>query len=48
MYKMTKEKALEILHKNMQNTNLRRHCYAVGFALAGIYDYLKENFIPIF
>jgi len=43
MYKMTKEKALEILHKNMQNTNLRRHCYAVGFALAGIYDYLKEN-----
>ena len=26
---MTREKALELLHKHMQNTNLRRHCYAV-------------------
>lgn len=40
---MNKQKALEILHANMQNKNLRRHCYGVGFALAGIYDYLKEN-----
>ena len=40
---MNKEKALELLHTNMQNVNLRRHCYAVGFALAGVYKYLKEN-----
>ena len=40
---MNKKQSLEILHKNMQNKNLRRHCYAVGFALSGIYDYLKEN-----
>ncbi|PIR43136.1 hypothetical protein COV24_04185 [candidate division WWE3 bacterium CG10_big_fil_rev_8_21_14_0_10_32_10] len=40
---MNKEKALELLHANMQNVNLRRHCYAVGFALAGVYKYLKEN-----
>ena len=26
---ITREKALEILHANMQNQNLRRHCYAV-------------------
>lgn len=40
---MNKEKALELLHENMQNQNLRRHCYAVGFAMVGIYDYLAEN-----
>lgn len=26
---ITREQALELLHKNMQNQNLRRHCYAV-------------------
>lgn len=26
---MTREQALELLHQNMQNINLRRHCYAV-------------------
>lgn len=26
---MTREEALQILHANMQNQNLRRHCYAV-------------------
>jgi putative nucleotidyltransferase with HDIG domain len=26
---ITREKALELLHRNMQNQNLRRHCYAV-------------------
>jgi len=40
---MTKEKAMELLHKNMSDENLRKHCYAVGFSMAGIYDYLKEN-----
>ncbi len=41
--KITKEKALEILHEHMQNTNLRRHSYAVGYAMGAIYDYLKEK-----
>jgi predicted hydrolase (HD superfamily) len=40
---MNKQTALELLHKHMENTNLRRHCYAVGFAMGAIYDYLKEN-----
>lgn len=40
---MNKQDALDLLHKNMQNQNLRRHCYAVGFALVGIYDYFQEN-----
>lgn len=40
---INKERALEILHKNMQNQNLRRHCYAVGFAMGGIYDHLSAN-----
>ncbi len=26
---ISREKALEILHQNMENQNLRRHCYAV-------------------
>lgn len=26
---ISREQALELLHKNMQNINLRRHCYAV-------------------
>lgn len=26
---MTRQEAIELLHKNMQNQNLRRHCYAV-------------------
>lgn len=26
---MTREKALKILHQNMENQNLRRHCYTV-------------------
>lgn len=30
---MTKDQAVELLHAHMQNQNLRRHCYAVGFAL---------------
>jgi len=40
---MDKASALEILHKHVQNANLRKHCYAVGIALTGIYDYLKKN-----
>lgn len=40
---MDKDQALQLLHLNMQNTNLRRHCYAVGHSLAGIYDYLEDK-----
>lgn len=27
----------------MENTNLRRHCYAVGAAMGALYDYLSAN-----
>ena len=40
---MKKHKALEILHKNMHNQNLRRHCYAVGCVMGSIYDHLNET-----
>ncbi len=40
---MNKDRALEILHKNMQSPNLRKHCYAVGIALVGIRDYLERE-----
>lgn len=33
---ITREQALEILHKNMQNQNLRRHCYAVEAAMRAL------------
>lgn len=40
---MNKQKALQILNKNMSNVNLKRHCLAVGYAMGAIYNYLKEN-----
>ena len=33
---MKREEALTLLHAHMQNANLRRHCYAVGFALRAL------------
>lgn len=33
---MTREQAIEILHKNMQNQNLRRHCYAVEVVMKSL------------
>lgn len=30
---MTRDQAITLLHTHMQNQNLRRHCYAVGFAM---------------
>ncbi len=39
---LNKETAIELLHKNMQNPNLRRHCYAVGLALGAYYDYYQQ------
>lgn len=40
---MNKDSALNLLHTNMQNANLRKHCYAVGIAMGGIYDYLSSQ-----
>ncbi len=33
---MTRDQAIELLHAHMENQNLRRHCYAVGFALRAL------------
>ena len=43
MKKLTIESAKELLHQNMQNQNLRRHCYAVGKVLAAFYDYYQTQ-----
>lgn len=40
---MTKEKALEILHKHLKNQNLRRHCYAVGAVMKSLGTMHKED-----
>jgi uncharacterized protein len=33
---MTKQQAIDLLHAHMQNTNLRRHCYAVGAVMKAL------------
>ncbi|MEK9143347.1 MAG: HD domain-containing protein [Patescibacteria group bacterium] len=33
---MKREEAITLLHAHIQNQNLRRHCYAVGFALRAL------------
>ncbi|MEJ2347815.1 MAG: HDIG domain-containing protein [Patescibacteria group bacterium] len=40
---MTREQALELLHKNMQNQNLRRHCYAVGAVMKALANRFKAD-----
>lgn len=40
---LTVNTAKELLHKNMQNVNLRRHCYAVGYALRAYFDYYNTD-----
>ncbi len=40
---LDRESALALLHEQMQNQNLRRHCYAVGKVLADFYDYFLEK-----
>jgi len=40
---ITREKALEILHQNMQNQNLRRHCYAVAVVMKSLARHFKED-----
>jgi putative nucleotidyltransferase with HDIG domain len=40
---MNRKKALELLHSNMKNQNLRRHCYAVEAAMLALYDRFNEG-----
>lgn len=40
---MKREEAIALLHAHMQNANLRRHCYAVGFALRALAERLGGN-----
>lgn len=41
--KLDIQEATQVLHKNMESVNLRRHCYAVSVAMRAIYTYLKEQ-----
>lgn len=40
---ITREKALEILHKNIESQNLRRHCYAVEAVMWALAGHFGEN-----
>jgi lysyl-tRNA synthetase, class II len=40
---VSKEKALGLLHAHMQNANLRRHCYAVGYTMRALAEKLGGN-----
>lgn len=37
------ETATQLLEQNMQNQNLRRHCYAVGKTLSAFHDFYSHN-----
>lgn len=39
MEQLTLQTADDLLHVHMQNTNLRKHCYAVGKTLEAFFDY---------
>lgn len=40
---MTRKQALELLHDNMKNVNLRRHCYAVEAVMRALYRRLEDH-----
>lgn len=40
---MTRDQALKLLHENMDNVNLRRHCYAVEAVMLALYDRLIDG-----
>lgn len=40
---MNKSQAIELLHAHMQNPNLRRHCYAVGYAMRALAEKLDGD-----
>ncbi|MEK7120463.1 MAG: phosphohydrolase [Patescibacteria group bacterium] len=41
---ITRPQAVEILHKNIQNANLRRHCYAVEAVMRALYKRLESSY----
>lgn len=40
---MTRQEALDLLHKHMTNINLRRHCYAVEAVMRTLYRRLEDG-----
>lgn len=40
---ITKEKATDLLHTNMQSQNLRKHCYAVGVVMKALAKHFHED-----
>jgi putative nucleotidyltransferase with HDIG domain len=40
---MNKKEAKDLLHENMQNENLRRHCYAVGETMKALAKHFGED-----
>ncbi len=40
---MIRQQALEILHQNMENVNLRKHCYAVEAAMRALADHFQAD-----
>src|SRR3989344_2155046 len=40
---LSQDEAKELLHAHMQNANLRRHCYAVGYAMRALAERLGGN-----
>src|SRR3972149_6939778 len=38
-----RQQALDLLHKHMQNQNLRRHCYAVEAVMKALSKHFKED-----
>lgn len=40
---MTRKRALALLHENMKNVNLRRHCYAVEAVMRVLYNRLEDG-----
>ena len=47
MKMLDKELAIELLHKNMQNMNLGRHCYAVGKVLRALRSYYVSQGVDV-
>ena len=40
---ITRNQALDLLHKHMQNANLRRHCYSVEAVMKALARHFKED-----
>ena len=40
---MTRKQALKLLHENIENQNLRRHCYSVEAAMGALYDRIIDG-----